>query len=230
MRTLILIITVAVLFCGGGCDNEPAPSRLVNPRPPIPTYQQSPEALAGYAAQLLDAQPTKIDAFYSLFYAESEAQEWWLKFVRSRQSSTAAWHTALDQAFGENACDTEDLRRYFKLQVMAEPITHREERRAEARWQIGDNQPTILYLVQMNGAWHISAYSLEHIPESNDRFDLNPGRMPDRPAAEIQEMYTTMEELLPEADMKALAARVRRGEFADCDAANQAFLQMLIFE
>lgn len=178
----------------------------------------SPESLLVHARDLLNAEPIAIEAFYDLFYPENERQRWWVKGQTYKNSMYFIWTNALIERF-RGECLPPNYQDEV-IQITSTSVKNQDGDRAEAEWRVGTHAPKTLHLVRIDGAWWISGYTFEYLPETDDAEAY--GRLSIDDPEEIKDLYLEISTDFPIAARKAIAARVQAGEFADCLSANEA--------
>ena len=188
-----------------GCDSNDKPDGEPVSQDAVGTGFSSPEALVRHISSLTESEEPDFEGYYALFYPENRDQENWLRFAHEWMLPRAACDQAARERFGEGIYhDPREAGEWTMKNVQLKEVT---DRRATVSFENINGEVKQLQLVQIGSDWWISGYTWEHYP-SWDAQKL----------AEAAEASVGLGDRL-----RALAARVRAGEFQSAEEVEEEF-------
>jgi hypothetical protein len=205
---LSLLIVIGTLFIAGCGGSEPKPAEDAA----VDRRFASAEALIEYFNRICyEAEVMDPDAVLELYYAESPLQERLLRIERGNIAYARVQHASWQQ-FGRALARSED---WVPLAPQPQPveIESRTDGRATALYFDEDAERQTLHLVEAEGRWWISGYTLEYHPSYREILpELD----------EIEAVTPVIERI-----SLALIPRIRAGEFASADQAKEEYMRLL---
>ncbi|MDY7110065.1 MAG: hypothetical protein SYC29_15650 [Planctomycetota bacterium] len=205
---LALAAVIATLLIGGCGGTEPAASEetAVDPR-----FASADSLIEYYNSICHEVETVDPDAVLELYYAESALQERLLRIERGNIAYARVQHASWQQ-FGRALTRSED---WVPLGPQPQPveIESRTDGRATALYFDDDTERRTLHLVDVDGRWWISGYTLEYDPSYQ----------------EILAELDRIEAVTPVIERVSLGLipRIRAGEFASADQAKEEYMRLL---
>lgn len=201
------IVCAALMF---GCSGGSADDATAIAQPEVDPRFESAEALVAHYNSLTTRTPVDAVSALDLFYPENNIQRQYLNVSRS-MLAMAEFDQAMFEKFGEGFDPKE--RRPLLSPDQPASIIQRDGARAQARFIDHDGDEQTLQLVQLDGRWWISGYTLEYNKSLTDAIgDLDRFERSTKAWAE---------------GIRPVIVRLRNGEFSSAPEARKAAGQAL---